>query len=35
MLSGAAPRKSEKIEALMKEYSFFDEMDLPALGGEE
>ena len=33
-LSEAAPRKSEDIEALMKEPSFFNAMDLPELEGE-
>ncbi len=32
-LSEAAPRKSEEIEALMAEPSFFNAVDLPALGG--
>ena len=35
LLSDAAPRKSEEIEALMEESSFFNEVDLPSLGGEE
>ena len=33
-LSDLAPRKSEEIEALMAEPSFFNAVDLPALGGE-
>ena len=33
-LSEAAPRKSEEIEALMAEPSFFNVVDLPSLGGE-
>jgi len=35
MLSDAAPRKSEEIEELMEESSFFNDADLPSLGGEE
>jgi len=35
LLSGAAPRRSEEIEVLMKETSFFNNTDLPTLGGEE
>jgi len=35
LLSDAAPRKSEEVEKVMKQPSFFNEVDLPTLGGEE
>lgn len=34
LLSDKAPRKSDEIEALMKETSIFDNFNLPSLGGE-
>jgi Xaa-Pro aminopeptidase len=35
LLSAAAPRRSEEIEALMQQPSPFDAIDLPSLGGRE
>ncbi len=35
LLSDAAPRKSEEVEEVMKESSFFNSADLPSLDGEE